>query len=72
MYNKLVYCLAILVLIIRTVVRISERVVIKHGSIIYQECEWFPIIATFNGYGNWILVFRAAQEFIRKIDRTLP
>ena len=72
MYNKLVRFLANLVLIARVIIRIVKRDTIQHGPIIYQEYDWFPIIAIINGYGVWILVFRATQEFIRKIDRTLP
>lgn len=72
MYNKLVRFLANLVLIVRVIIRIVKRATIQHGPFIYQEYEWFPIIAMLNGYGTWILIFRALQEFIRKIDRTLP
>lgn len=72
MYKKLVYFLANLVLVMRLIVRIVKRASIQHGPFIYQEWEWFPIVAMLNGYGTWILIFRALQEFIRKIDRTLP
>ena len=72
MYKKLVYFLANLVLVMRLIVRIVKRAAIQHGPFICQECEWLPIVAMLNGYGTWILIFRALQEFIRKIDRTLP
>lgn len=72
MYNKLVRFLANLVLVMRLIVRIVKRAAIQHGPFIYQEWEWLPIVAMLNGYGTWILIFRALQEFIRKIDRTLP
>lgn len=72
MYNKLVRVLANLVLIARVIIRIFERAVIQHGPFIYQEYEWLHVVAFLNGYGLWILVFLAAKEFVRKIDRTLP
>lgn len=71
MYKLLVKFLATLVVLIRVIIRVTKDSIVEYGSIVYSEYEMFIFIAILNGYGTWILVFRVAQEFSRKLYKQL-
>lgn len=71
MYKLLVKFLATLVIIIRVIVRVTKDSIVEYGPVVYNEYEMFIFIAMLNGYGTWILVFRVAQEFSRKLYKQL-